>query len=389
MTPLLAAALHVGANLEGSTSFLFPGGAPMKPQIRLPPFWCEVCSKDLQSAKALSEHDGGRKHLKRAFRSGAVSIVATSASVPPAVPWGHIEEAEIFEGLASGTYRNVVVLTGAGASTAAGIPDFRSPGVGLFDAIRARFGDRYPETWDCPEHILSRSFAAANTEIWEREVLPMTRLMHAGGNSGGIRFEPTRAHRFCAWLHRRGALRRVYTQNVDGLHTHSSLGMPEEAVVECHGATRDGSLVLYGDPLPKRFYDCCDLDFPTTTSGRGGKVDLLLTFGSSLQVAPFCAVPNMTPRGSVRVLVNRSLRDCLRNEFCTPLGASRRYGMVNTHRARIGSRKDVPLRSMWTGREGNKKWRQLLVEEDCDAFVDRFFGSSHAVERGLGLDVAE
>ena len=30
--------------------------------------------------------------------------------------------------------------------------------------------------------------------------------------------QPQAAHRFCAWLHRQGWLRRVYTQNVDGLH---------------------------------------------------------------------------------------------------------------------------------------------------------------------------
>lgn len=39
----------------------------------------------------------------------------------------------------------------------------------------------------------------------------------------------------------------------------------------------------------------------------------------------------------------------------------------------IGSRKKVALRPLWQERGARRRWRQLLVESDCDAFVGRFF----------------
>ena len=69
---------------------------------------------------------------------------------------------------------------------------------------------------------------------------------------------------------------------------------------------RDASLVLYGDDLPKRFTDCCDQDF-SINNDKLGNVDLVLVFGTSLQVAPFCAIPNMALKGCTRVLVNESM----------------------------------------------------------------------------------
>jgi NAD-dependent SIR2 family protein deacetylase len=51
---------------------------------------------------------------------------------------------EVVDGLREKKYKKVVVLTGAGLSVAAGIPDFRSPGTGLYSKLQ-EYKLPYPE----------------------------------------------------------------------------------------------------------------------------------------------------------------------------------------------------------------------------------------------------
>ncbi|CAK9044667.1 unnamed protein product [Durusdinium trenchii] len=226
--------------------------------------WCDICQKDIWKS-GLAE----RKVFPGAF---------ARSEAPGPCKWKSQTEV-------SGDYRRIVVLTGAGVSTSAGIPDFRSSG-GLYESIREHFGSLVPAVMDCPEELLSRRFAQQNPQLWEQKVLPWLR-------SWKMDAAPTLSHHFGAWLWQKGWLQRIYTQNVDGLHLHPSLELPRDVVVECHGSMAAG-LVLYGDPLPQHFEDCCSEDFD--------KVDLVLVMGTSLQVAPFCGLPNMAPKGATRVL---------------------------------------------------------------------------------------
>jgi NAD-dependent deacetylase len=108
--------------------------------------------------------------------------------------------------------RAICVLSGAGVSTAAGLPDFRGP-------LGAR-GRRI---------TLAEFVAAADVrrEYWEEEER-FLRLVH--------RAAPAPVHRTLADLYRGGRLSAVVTQNVDGLH--QAAGVPEEAVIEIHGNMR-------------------------------------------------------------------------------------------------------------------------------------------------------
>jgi len=103
------------------------------------------------------------------------------------------------------------VLTGAGLSTASGIPDFRSPG--------GRWSSYQPIPY--PAFLASED---AREKYW-RYKGETWRLIAAA--------EPNPAHRALAELARADRISLLVTQNVDGLHERS--GFPESRLVEIHG----------------------------------------------------------------------------------------------------------------------------------------------------------
>lgn len=115
---------------------------------------------------------------------------------------GAISLAEVARRLGAGQFKNVIVLIGAGVSTAAGIPDFRTPGTGLYSQL-----ERY--------HLPS-AHAIFDIDFFRSNPQPFCSLAREMWPERG-RFAPTRTHRFLALLERHGVLRRVYTQNIDGL----------------------------------------------------------------------------------------------------------------------------------------------------------------------------
>ena len=103
--------------------------------------------------------------------------------------------------------QHIVFFGGAGVSTASGIPDFRSrSGIGRKKA----------------EEILSRSFFEDNTEdffdFYKKHLL----FPNA---------QPNTAHYVLAALEKKGKLKAVITQNVDGLHRKAGSNI----VYELHG----------------------------------------------------------------------------------------------------------------------------------------------------------
>ncbi len=107
--------------------------------------------------------------------------------------------------------RRAVVLTGAGLSTASGIPDFRSPG--------GRWESYQPVT--LPDFL---DYPRARAEYWRYKGETWQLIREA---------EPNPAHGALAALARAGKIELLVTQNVDGLHERS--GFPTERLVNIHG----------------------------------------------------------------------------------------------------------------------------------------------------------
>ncbi len=105
--------------------------------------------------------------------------------------------------------RRLFVLTGAGCSTAAGIPDYRDE--------KGEWKNRPPVQFQ--DFVGSE---AARRRYWARSLVGWARVSAA---------RPTAAHLALAALERAGALSALVTQNVDGLHQKAG----SEAVIDLHG----------------------------------------------------------------------------------------------------------------------------------------------------------
>jgi NAD-dependent deacetylase len=195
---------------------------------------------------------------------------------------------------------NVVVLTGAGLSTASGIPDFRSPG----------------GRWESYRPVPIQDFLARESsreEYWR----------YKGGTWEVIQqARPNPAHLALADFARAGRLTLLVTQNVDGLHERS--GFPSERLVNIHGTdseavcmecgarvAREGPQRQWqaGDAVPR--CPCGGAWKPATISFGQGLVepdlrramqaaagcDLFVAAGTSLVVGPINQMFDAAQRG--------------------------------------------------------------------------------------------
>ncbi len=197
-----------------------------------------------------------------------------------------------------GNAGSVVALTGAGISVPSGIPDFRTPGTGLWEKV------------DPMEVAHIDAFRSDPVRFWSFYGQRFATLEHK---------QPNGAHRALAALEERGLLDAVITQNIDMLHRKAGT----RELVEVHGSiascscpacgvsaaleqvrarlqgAADGvprceqcgepvkpDVVLFGELLPElalaRARELC------------ARADVLLCVGSSLEVHPVAGLPLLT-----------------------------------------------------------------------------------------------
>uniref|UniRef100_A0A8P0PIH7 NAD-dependent protein deacetylase sirtuin-2 n=1 Tax=Canis lupus familiaris TaxID=9615 RepID=A0A8P0PIH7_CANLF len=249
--------------------------------------------------------------------------------------------------------RRVICLVGAGISTSAGIPDFRSPSTGLYANL-----EKYHLPY--PEAIFEIGYFKKHPEPF----FALAKELYPG------QFKPTVCHYFIRLLKEKGLLLRCYTQrpeqlcplvhgdmavsssrghpvrsekgphvgeatageNIDTLERVA--GLEPEDLVEAHGTFYTShcisplcrreyplswmkekifsevtpkcekchsvvkpDIVFFGENLPARFFSCMQSDFL--------KVDLLIIMGTSLQVQPFASLISKAPLSTPRLLINK------------------------------------------------------------------------------------
>lgn len=200
---------------------------------------------------------------------------------------------------------NIVFFGGAGVSTESGIPDFRSE-----DGLYRQQYD-YP-----PETILSHTFYESKPEEFFR--FYRAKLLCPG-------VQPNAAHRKLAELERKGKLKAVITQNIDGLHQAAG----SRTVLELHGSVLRNyceacgrvygfDFMLRSQGVPRcpacggrvkpdvvLYEEGLDLELMERAARYIAEADMLIIGGTSLNVYPAAGLLRWY-RGHKLALINKS-----------------------------------------------------------------------------------
>nr|XP_008504660.1 PREDICTED: NAD-dependent protein deacetylase sirtuin-3, mitochondrial [Equus przewalskii] len=274
-----------------SSCFSFPGGT-------------HACS----SGSPYFRITGGRRPIS--FSAGASSVFGSGGNSRKE----KLLLQDVAELIRTRACQRVVVMVGAGISTPSGVPDFRSPGSGLYSNLQ-QYDIPYPEA------IFELEFFFHNPKPF----FALAKELYPGN------YRPNVTHYFFRLLHEKGLLLRLYTQNIDGLERAS--GIPASKLIEAHGSFASATcavcrtpapgedfwadvmvdriprcpvctgivkpdIVFFGEPLPQRFL-LHVIDFPMA--------DLLLILGTSLEVEPFASLSEAVQSSVPRLLINRDL----------------------------------------------------------------------------------
>lgn len=200
----------------------------------------------------------------------------------------------------------MVALTGAGISTASGIPDFRSPTSGIWQNVD-------------PMQVASIYAFQHDPRPFFQWIHPLTQTVMAA--------EPNPAHTALAHMEQHGQLKAIITQNIDLLHSKAG----SQTIYEIHGHMRDATcmeckqifasvdvmqpfletgaipicpscagvlkpnVILFGELLP--------INILHNAQKAVKQCDLMLVIGSSLEVSPVNELPVLAKQNGARLII--------------------------------------------------------------------------------------
>ncbi|HET9316964.1 MAG TPA: NAD-dependent protein deacetylase [Vicinamibacteria bacterium] len=260
----------------------------------------------------------------------------------------------------------LVVLTGAGCSTASGIPGYRDREGG----------------WSGRAPVQYREFvesAHARRRYWSRSLLGWRRVASAAPNG---------AHRALAALERAGVVRTLVTQNVDGLHQRAG----SRRVVDLHGRLDEVECLDCGGRVSRHdvqqqliawnpgFADAAEADAPARPDGDAQwEADL-----SSFEV-PHCPSCGGVLKPAVvffgenvpRPRVDAALQALRQADALLVVGSS--LMVFSGYRFCLAARDaGQPVAAVNLGRTRADDLLSLKVEEDCAAALTSLVGDALA-----------
>ena len=209
-------------------------------------------------------------------------------------------------------FRNIIFMVGAGISTTAGIPDFRSE-TGLFKQLQDKYNMKSPE-----EFFMKETFLEKPELFYEFcKIFDLSAV------------KPTLTHKFMNYLTSKNIVKYVFSQNIDGLELKAKI--PEEKIIFAHGSFTQGhcpqckisvdinkinkgiqegfvvkcdicggpckpNIVFYHEDVNEKFYEKIK---------ESDDFDLVIIMGTSLQVLPFAQIPSMMKLSSWKVVFNK------------------------------------------------------------------------------------
>ncbi|KAJ6504631.1 Sir2 family histone deacetylase Hst2 [Mycena vitilis] len=268
--------------------------------------------------------------------------------------------------------KNIVLMLGAGVSTSAGIPDFRSPDTGLYANLERL---RLPYA----EAVFEINFFRKNPKpfyILAHELYPG-------------KFRPTITHSFIRLLAAHKLLHTCFTQNIDTLERRA--GVPDDKIIEAHGSfatqrciecmrTFDGDrmkrmvlakeiprcdtcgglvkpdIVFFGESLPDDFIDA----IPNVA-----KADLLIVMGTSLTVHPFAGLAERAAPHCPRVLINLDRVGSIGRRPNDVVLLGKCDDVVRDLCRQLGWEKE--LEALWAKTEVKKAWETWEGTEEAEA----------------------
>ncbi len=182
----------------------------------------------------------------------------------------------------------------------------------------------------------------------------------------GHAIKPTYAHEWCASLETRGILKRIYTEGPCDLFT--KVYVSHDKLVEVNQYENMDSLSanlefsLFNDFIryiqyPHKYF-------------QEDECDCIIVLGSTLQTAPFCAIPNMVKQSCLRILVRDNVNLCFSNRWsdnkkhnivdCTNQIDHNYKPCINTF-IKVKKQK-ISILPKWRKNEGTKYKQQMIFD---------------------------